>query len=879
MAENAATSYGGNLRRAWRFARRQVLRHAILLLIAITLAAGFLGFQCARSDGDALDSLYRTVQLLALEYDELDPSQLRPGSSAAADGENVLIDLARFAGAATVFFAVVSLFMVRQRDRWKLWRQTWPWRARRRIVLLGFGAVNTAIARELGRHDVPITAVSDAFTESDREMARAHDIVLVAGNLTDAETLSKAAAGRCRHIVVAAGDDVTNVEIGTVAAAFAERHQAGLERRRGVLDAVREPLRGGRPEAGAKPDARPRNYGCNEKNKPVVKIHLSSTRTLADLTEARDIAYERGGAGEFVSIKAEVAHQLIREARFTQIARDRNQARVHVVIAGLGDQGEALLTEIFLNGFAATVEGGKAKALAAPRFTIIDNRPEAEIRERLRAHRPRLFDDTIPTEARPEIAFLSRDAMAIAFDADADIDRIERECPVTAWVFTCGRDNVNLAAGIRLEMAMHQLKREPAAIFIRLWSSEIAAGALSGAITLRPRSHLLHTRIFGSVSLLMPQATFLGDLAERELAAAAAFEDQERLAARLHAHYRGEAAKLDENGGRDPQDGAALDGPESRFMKEWKALPTAVRQANRRAIRHAATKLRDLGFDWPGSDGILLPQIDRDTASWLLAKVVPHVGAMATADLADARGQRWLEAIGLPAGKTSLARSAAEAKKLIAAIAKSEHSRWLADRAVEGWREGTRDNRRRRNPSIRNFGELDAIRELDLTVVRALLTDLSVATPGLDRPQAALRRVATIEVGEIDGTPRTDGMTDDVTELRVVVVRAEGAGAGMTEAQRDALDAAVQRWCVRARAPSRIRIVLKVPVEVDQSGFVDENRRRLGEWLTSLRAVTPRRVVVDVTHDYRRHDDAVAAPSRAAPKATRRRRAAEAGSA
>lgn len=842
--KSASHGLAGTGRTIRRWLRVHVLRpRSVGVLFILTLVLGTAGFQSARLKSDIVDSVYRSVQLFGLGYNGLDAAELDPHSSAAGDGENWLIETARFSGALVLGSGVIALLASLLRDFGRLQWQTGRSGRSRRVVLLGFGAVNTALARELARHGTPLTVVSAAFSEADRQMAREYGLLLVTGDLTDTATLRRARIGLARRIVVAAGDDVLNVEIGTVAAGFAETAQAAMSSIRN------QDRRTGRP-------AGQRRYGCDENDDPVVLVHLSRTRTLADLTEARDIAYASGAAAGFFSVKNEAARKLVREARLTRLACEKGQDRVHVVMAGMGDQGEALLTEIYLNAFGAAVVDGKRDVLKPPRFTIIDTDASTSVHDRLKAHRPRLFDDTIPAEARPEFEFINADAMEICFDTNDRLNAIEDHCPVTAWVFVCGRDNVNLAAGFRLEMAMHQRNRDPAPVFIRLWNADIATDDSEADIAIEKRNPLLATQVFGSMSTVMPQSSFLANVSCDARQRAAGRDDQERLAMLLHNYYVGDIQALAALGVGSAPDAAALSAATDRYMADWRALPTNVRETNRRVIRHAASKLRDIGFDWPHAADALLPEIERQTAEWMRAMIAVREAPGALPDLGQ-NGAAWLTAIGI-AGDPQDDATRREAARQIEALAKSEHGRWMADRALDGWQYGEeRDNRRRLHTTMIDYAKLGHEAQLDLTAVRMLLDCLSSDADGGGRPRARLRRIVEtgLEAVFAGNAPAGEALAE-ATELRIVIGETVGFDGTVQTESADRLKRLVADWLDKAALACQLHFVLEMPVEPGhRTSPAASGRVHLGAVLGDIAgtdAITQGGVAVDITRAYRR---------------------------
>lgn len=811
----------GVVQLVWRWLRKYVLnRWFVVIPFLLTIVTGVLGYELARSQSHFWDSLYRTIQLFGLNFAPLEETARAPGIGGYS--HNWLIEFSRYLGAFTLAFGVIALFYTRLRDALKLLIQS-NFQYRKRVVLLGFGSVNTALARELSHHSLPITVVSNQFTDADRAMAREHGILLLAGDLMDVGTLKHARIGKAAHIVVAVGNDVTNVEIGTAAAGFAEafqQHRANIENQ----------------NATGKIAARP--YGAGRSGKPVVKVHLSSTRTLADLTEARDIAYAKGAAASFFSIKTDSARKLVREAEFTRIARDKGQDRVHIVMCGVGDQGEALLVEILLNSFAVSVHDGKPDVLKPPLLTLIDVEGQEKLKARLKAHRPRLFDDSIAKEARPEIRFLDGDAMSICFDANEQLDKVEDECPVTAWIFACGHDSVNLAAAMRLEMAMHQLKRDPAPIYTRLWGADIATGDVSSEIALEERNPLLFTRPFGAVSQVMPEAGIVTSLLNDKDYGAEdiGLETEDVLAVLLHADYWETAKQIDANSVVEIASAGApiqaktinLSDAAERFTRAWHALPENVKEANFRAIRHLPVKLEGLGLDW--QRGRLFPSIDKG----LSEDLVGFLGNVEMIKNKPVYTSNFDPAIAKACELSEQMTKSAEKKPirdLINAIAMIEHSRWMIDRALEGWRQAPdniRDNRRRLHSKMRDFGGIGQDRELDLNGLRKILRYLGEPERASEnRPIARLKCVAQIAVADgvmKDPTPKPEALKN-ATELKIAVGGSGGLGEHVSPETRDLLIRILRDWL--ASSSFRLHFLLDIPIDPGQKRSLSATEKKI----------------------------------------------------
>ncbi|MDX0185282.1 hypothetical protein GOC16_31510 [Sinorhizobium meliloti] len=743
----------------------------LIVLFLVAVVFGVLGFQASRSaaitenfGSNFLDNLYRTIQLFSFNYEVEE----------AWKPESAWLLLARYLAAFLTTYAVTTIFARRLIER------TWFWVQRKRRehhVILGFGVVGRAFARELRHRRKPVTAIDAQFDDADRAFARDHGILLVSGDLSDPETLSRAGIGGARRIVVACGNDLTNVEIGNAAAAAVEAWHVNR----------------GKIEHGAKRPAAPRRFGCNAEGEPVVKVHLASTGLLADLAEGAGTGSAHGGAFESFSLKADGARALLAKARLPMRARDCGQSRVHLVIAGVGDQGEAIL----FSALAAAIAAG----LRPPKVTLIDQCAK-DVRKRLSALRPRLFDGSIPKDARPSLAFVNLDIAAVSFDLDESILGIDLgDDPPTAWVFCSGRDELDLAAGRRLELAMHRRCRRPAPIFIRRWSARMPEELAGNADPLRL------TNFFGDIAHTVKKAEVLDEKAFL-------------LPKVLHDAYRGGATAA----------GSPID--IDQFRQSWNRLPENVREANRSTARHIGQKLIDLGFLWRGMDGGGLPALSAETAGACNA-------------LIDAAGEDGSTLI--PAAPCQ-----APARDI---ILRTEHNRWLVDRAIAGWMAGPRDdrgiprrdNRRRLHDNIRSFDELDA--ETRARYARPLAAAIRM----LERPEIDLdaqrRETGEIRLCSADVLEIHSQDTDFVGVSELIIRVGERCTSIAGHLQKRLLGH-VSQWGRRPEA-CRLLVMLDGPVEFELTDDVDENSLTTAQVLRELRALLVSEIAYDVARLYR----------------------------
>lgn len=743
----------------------------LFVLFLVAVGCGVLGFQASRSavisenfGSNFLDNFYRTVQLFSFNYEVEE----------AWKPESGWLLLARYLAAFLTTYAVITIFARRLIER------TWFWVQRKRRehhVILGFGVVGRAFARELRHRRKPVTAIDNQFDDADRAFARDHGILLVSGDLSDPETLSRARIGGARRIIVACGNDLTNVEIGTAAAAVVEAWHANRVK----------------TEHDAKRPAAPRRFGCNAEGEPVVKVHLASTGLLADLAEGAGTSSADSGAFESFSLKTDAARALLAKARLPMRARDCGQSRVHLVIVGVGDQGEAILFSALAAGIAA--------GLRPPKVTLIDQCAK-DVRKRLSALRPRLFDGSIPKDARPSLTFVNLDIGAVSFDLDESVLAIDHgDDPPTAWVFCSGRDELDLAAGRRLELAMHQRGRRPAPIFIRRWSARMPEELAGNADPLRL------TNFFGDIANTVEKSEVLDERAFL-------------LPKVIHDAYRGGPTAA----------GSPID--IDQFRQSWNRLPENVREANRSTARHIAQKLIDLGFLWRGMDNGGLPTLSAETAGACNA-------------LIDAAGEDGSSVPGEPCKAT-------ERDKIL----RTEHNRWLVDRAIAGWMAGPRDdkgiprrdNRRRLHDNIRSFDELDA--ETRARYARPLAAAIRMfERPDIDldarRRETGEIRLCSADVLEVHS------QDPDFVGVSELIIRVGETCTTVAIPIRTTLRGLVADWAGQ-RAACRLLVLLEGPVE---SVLIDDDDEKKSfttmEVLCELRDLLASGIIYDLARLYR----------------------------
>lgn len=412
--------------------------------------------------------------------------------------QNAVSLLGAFAAALVLYLAVFgSLWMV-FRTRLRAWRAT---RLNVHVVVIGDGADALDLARVLS-HDVQVVLVGAPDVQERRLIGIERPAALSA--LTDATN-----ADAARSVVVMLADEKLNAAIATAIAS-------------------------GR-EGAATP-----TIWCR-----------TADRLLAD----RVAGIESGAARILVFDEAQmIARELFARHPAHAIAERMAADRVHLLVIGFGQLGQAAAEEAVFSGIA--------HGLGRPMVTVIDRRAgwaEALYRES-RPALDRAADfafieaELINAENAPALSQQTLAALAVRDDL----------ARVTGIVVCLGSDADNL----RFALALPDLRRRegryfaPAFMRLRDREAESVVFSASDAHVLDPAG--------GIVPLERPtrlMASDILDAAHRDVAAR-----------RLHEAYVRAA------------------GSSSAATTEWQYLPETYRRANRRGADHLAAKLFSLGL-------------------------------------------------------------------------------------------------------------------------------------------------------------------------------------------------------------------------------------------------------------------------------------------
>ena len=315
-----------------------------------------------------------------------------------------------------------------------------------------------------------------------------------------------------------------------------------------------------------------------------------------------------------------------------EIARQLAHSRIHALIVGFGQTGQAIARDLIVNC--------RTTYLGLPRITVID--PQAKALEGVQRVRAPEID------ACAECHFIEGEIGGRAVrPRPTEIGRdIAAAGPVTA-VYVCLATDVDaLSTASMLQSLLRALDMALPPVFVRLRDAETvsADGAGSGLDALTP---------FGDLQSVLAASDFLSDAPD---AVARTFCEAYRAAL--------------------PPD--QLADPKNRSGFPWDRLDETYRQAIRDAVHHVAAKLSSAGVD---------------PARWRGAHAIPKL-------CEDER---------LFAGPGELE-----------VLAELEHERWNAQRRMDGWRLGGRDQARKLHPSLVAYNDLsDAVKEYDRVYVRA----------------------------------------------------------------------------------------------------------------------------------------------------------------
>ena len=243
------------------------------------------------------------------------------------------------------------------------------------------------------------------------------------------------------------------------------------------------------------------------------------------------------------------------------LAREKAQERIHAVIIGFGQVGQAIARDMIVNC--------RTTGLALPAITVIDPRAIA-LEGVLKARVPELEECAhftfIPGEMGTE---------SVTPDPTVMADLVAAVGPLTAAYVCLRSDAAALGAAAMLQSVLRRRNVRKPDIFIRLRDSNTVGDGLAG-------SGLDALIPFGDLDEVLTASEFLSDTPD---ALARAFSEAYR--ASLPAKQR-----------NDPNNNSA---------RPWDSLNETFRQANRDAVAHIPAKLASAGLDpvlWRGKPGL-----------------------------------------------------------------------------------------------------------------------------------------------------------------------------------------------------------------------------------------------------------------------------------
>lgn len=181
-------------------------------LVAVLL--GWIGYLDAAPELSPSSALYRSLQLLVLEY-----------SGPAADVP-LTLELARFLATLVLAYALIALVVALARERVDRLRLRLG--MRKHYVVIGLGAEGAAIATRLRTNGAPVVGVEADPAGSRIPGARSHGAPVVVGDGRDLRILALAQLQKASNVLIVAGDDSVNIEILARCEELLDRRERGV---------------------------------------------------------------------------------------------------------------------------------------------------------------------------------------------------------------------------------------------------------------------------------------------------------------------------------------------------------------------------------------------------------------------------------------------------------------------------------------------------------------------------------------------------------------------------------------------------------------------------------------------------------------------------
>jgi hypothetical protein len=288
------------------------------------------------------------------------------------------------------------------------------------------------------------------------------------------------------------------------------------------------------------------------------------TVLMRDVRLAEDAGATLNEAKTRVLSQAAVAARALAVAQPPfMIAKARGHARIHALIIGFGQTGQAIARDLIVNC--------RTTHLALPRITVID--PQAKALEGvLRVRAPEI-------DACAESLFIQGEISGRAVHPEpATLARAVADAgPITCAYVCLATDADALSAASMLQSLLRSMDLDAPPIFVRLREIDTIAPSGSG------ERGLDALKPFGDLASILEASEFLSNAPD---AAARAFNEAYR--ASLTAQQRSD--------------------PANRSANPWDDLDETYRQANRDAVAHIPAKLASAGID-PGRWASGLPRL------------------------------------------------------------------------------------------------------------------------------------------------------------------------------------------------------------------------------------------------------------------------------